>query len=439
MSKDARIVITPVLLLAALGAASCGSATTRPSRGEEVLRAEQFVLTDVPREPAADAPKPSSGDTPAERGDAEVPVASTNAPQPPAAAPRRRTVDDTLTLRSFVGKPDLDNSPAQPTDAPVVLESVIGQINGRPLFASEVLTPLDGQLRAEAEKVNYNRAAFQAAATSAIQGIIISKVRDELMLAEAQASLPLEVRQGLFAFLGRIQQNIVSTQAGSALQADEQLRESTGRTLQQEARDRLDQELIRNELRTKVLPRVNVPWRLIRQDYERNYTKYNKGTAVLRVIAMPAGDADAVRAAEEAIASKPFAEAARMEFNTFLRDSGGVAERELNAPFTESPLFAETSWDEAAWALRPGETSPPVRYGDKIAWIHLESLDEDQGVSLYDAQLEIESNLRNRKFMQERDTYFIRLLERGSFTDITVMVQEALAIATERYLPPRSQ
>ncbi len=343
---------------------------------------------------------------------------------------------DTLALRSFVGEPDVAAAPATPTDKPIILESVIGQINGRPLFASEVLTPLDGRLRAFAADSRGDRARFARDASNDLIGVITSKVRDELILAEAQASLPLETRQGLFYFLGKIQQNLVSTQSGSALQADEALRESTGRTLQEEARDRLERELINNELRTKVIPRVNVPWRLIRQDYERNFARYNPpGSATLRVIAVAATDVDAVREAEEAISTKPFADAASMEFNTFLRSQGGLAKRELSVPYGQSQLFADKAMTEAAQRLAPGQTTSPIPWDGKLAWIHLEALDPGKGVSLYDAQLEIESALRDRKFGQERDVYLRRLLERGSFTRIDSMVQEAMTIAIERYMP----
>jgi hypothetical protein len=331
-------------------------------------------------------------------------------------------------------------TPAKPAAAPIVLESVIGQINGRPLFASEVLTPLDGRLRAIAVDSKGDENVFMRTAATDVISVITAKVRDELMLAEAQATLPAEVRAGLISFLGRIQQNLVSTQAGSALQADEALRETTGRTLQQEARDRLEQELIRNELRTKVIPRVNVPWRLIRQEYERSYDKYNPpGTATLRVIAVPTSDAAAVQAAQEAIGNKSFAEAAGMEFNTFLRSEAGLARRELTGPLSEAELFADAAMTEAARKLEPGQTTAPIAWGDQTAWVHLESLDREAGVPLYDAQLEIELALRDRKFNLERNVYFERLLARGSFTRIESMVQEAMAIAVERYMQPQAQ
>ncbi len=429
---------TSAMLLAAAVLGACGTSNSAP-RSERLI-AEQFASVNA--SPVAGA-GPSVGPTPPPAGAPTSEPDVTGATQvrtPPAGSVAASAPTDTLALRSFIGEPDVSATPASAVDTPIVLESVVGQINGRPLFASEVLTPLDGKLRALAAQVNNNRAQFARGATNDIIQVVTNKVRDELILAEAQASLPPEVRQGLFAFLGRIQKNLVSAQSGSELQADEALRESTGQTLQQASRDRLERELIGNELRTKILPRVNVPWRLIRQEYDRNFDKYNPaGAATLRVISVPLADANAVRRAEEAIATKPFAEAAAMDFNAFLRSEGGLAQRELDRPYEQSPLFANEAMTIAAQKLSEGQTSPPVKWNDNLAWIHLESIDPGEAVTLYDAQLDIESDLRDRKFNQERNIYFERLLARGSFTRIESMVEESVAIAIERYLPPQAQ
>lgn len=426
-------LLRPALLAALAGLVACSSA--KPAKQAERLTPQQFAQGPAAAPPAQDSQKPAPAPAPVP---ASAPAAASR--PAPAPLPTPEPPPDTLALRSFVGEPDLEANPAQPVARPIVLESVIGQINGRPLFASEILTPLDGKLRALAEQVKGDRNAFVRTASTDIIGVITNKVRDELILAEAQASLPAEARQGLFYFLGKIQENLVSTQSGSALQADEALRETTGRTLQQEARDRLERELITTELRNKIVPRVNVPWRLIRQEYERNYDTFNPpGAATLRVIAVPAADADAVRRAEEAIASGPFAAAAAMDFNSFLRSEAGLAKRDLEGPYAQAELFADEAMTRAAQKLQPGQTTPQITWGDRLAWIHLESLERPPGISLYDAQLGIETSLRERKFIQEREIYFKRLLERGSFTRIESMVQEAMTIAIERYLPPQSQ
>ncbi|MBX3402368.1 MAG: peptidyl-prolyl cis-trans isomerase [Phycisphaeraceae bacterium] len=430
MRTEATILtFATAALLALCGLAACRSDESRPQPAR--VTAERFAPRHAPpadEPPAADA-RPA--DQPAPTAPARPPRT-----QPPAAAMRA----DTLPIRSFIGEPEL--APAlhvAPAADSVVLESVIGQINGRPVFASEILDPLDGKLRAIAERVGADRTAFRNESAMEVLGVLQKKIRDELILAEARSSLTPEQQQGLFFFLGQVQRSMVSQQAGSRLLADEATRESSGRTLQQEARDQLELRLIEHEINRKIYSRVNIPWRLVRQEYERDPDRFNQpGVAVFRVISVPMADAERVRAAEQAIAEKPFAEAAAMDFNAFLRDTGGLQRREFRGELSQAGLFA-APLNDAARALNIGETAGPIRWDNALAWLHLESVEPPISRSLYDAQMELDLELRDRKRRAESEVYFMRLLSRGSFTEIERMIEQVLAIAAERYLPTRVQ
>lgn len=433
MRTDApRSLLLPAAICACAILAACRSDAHKPTTTR--LTADRFAAATQPapvQAPAAEPPRPSTPPpaptpTPPRPAQASAPVA-------PSAQPA-----DSLPIRSFIGEPKLAANVAPAAD-PVVLESVIGQINGRPVFVSEILDPLDGKLRELARESRGNRPAFINAARPQILGELRRRIQDELILAEARDALTPEQQQGLFFFLGQVQKNIVSQQAGSRLQADEALREGTGRTLQQEARDKLEQALINEEINRRILSRVNIPWRLVRQEYERDPARFNPaGVAIFRIIRVPHADAQRVREAEAAIADKPFAEAAAMEFNEFLRDSGGLQRREFRGELSQASLFAP-ALNEAARSLTPGRTVGPIRWDDGLAWIHLESIDQPQPKSLYDAQMELEAELRDRKRKVEGEIYFQRLLDRGSFTEIGRMIAQVESVAAERYLSPRPQ
>jgi hypothetical protein len=432
-TEATTLLLAPAALLALAGLAACRS--DAPKAEPAAVSADRFA----PRQEQGAAPTPAVdagdavGDSARSADPAPIPRARAQAS---GAAPRA----DALPIRSFIGEPEVAAAAnVAPAADPVILESVVGQINGRPVFASEVLDPLDGKLRAIAERVGADRAAFIAAARPEIRGVLLKKIQDELILAEARASLTPEQQQGLFFFLGQVQRSMVSQQAGSRLQADEATRETSGRTLQQEARDQLELKLIEHEINRKIYSRVNIPWRLVRQEYERNADRFNEpGVAVFRVIAVPMADADRVRAAEQAIAERPFAEAATMDFNTFLRDSGGLARREFRGELSEADVFA-APLNETARALAVGQTVGPIRWDNALAWVHLESVQPPRVRSLYDAQLDLDFELRDRKRRAEGDVYFERLLSRGSFTEIGRMISQVEAIAAERYLPARAQ
>lgn len=325
---------------------------------------------------------------------------------------------------------------------PLVLESKVGQINGRPVLASEILEPLDGRLSALALKAR-SPAEWAAGAQEEIERVLEARVADELMLAEAQSNLTAQQRQGLFAFLEQLQENLKSAEGGSALQADEALRESTGRSLAEEARDRLDRELIRNEFRTKVEPRINISWRQVRQEYDRRVEQFNPNPTVtfsmIRVNASDAAAVDRVTRALQNATTEQFLEIARSEDNQFVRNSAGQLSLQLKTELAQATVFGPEVLNQAARKLDQGQTAGPLHSRPEfVEWIHLVQVDRVESVPLYDAQLTIQSELYNRRFQAEQGRYLIRLLSRGSYSNIKRMQASLMEIAIQRYLPDGS-
>jgi hypothetical protein len=71
----------------------------------------------------------------------------------------------------------------------------------------------------------------------------------------------------------------------------------------------------------------------------------------------------------------------------------------------------------------------------RIAWVYLERIDQPEGVSLYDAQLDIQQDLKLERTSAEIGRYFERLRKRGNVSKIEVMADKLMNIATERYAP----
>jgi hypothetical protein len=357
------------------------------------------------------------------------------------AWPEQKPLEDLVDVSSFVGRPEAPNPSTPAVDVPITVDSVVGQINGRPVFASEILNPLHGRLVALGTQVK-EPTRWRREAARVIVDELGNRIEDELILSEARANLTPEIRQGLFRFLDDIQKNLVSQQQGSAVKADEELRATTGRGLFDEAQDRLDREIIANELRTKILPRVNVSWRSVQQEYERREGEFNPPpVARFRLIAVSEGDAAAAQSvAEQLSGGKAFEEVAKSPANTFNRPEGGLVETKVEKPFREAEFFTIEELNAAARGLSVGQTGGPIAYatpsGRKMTgWIHLEAIDTPASVSLYDAQLKLQNELRDRRFMQERRRYFDRLKERGNVSKIEDMAQRLMLIAIERYQP----
>src|SRR5207302_250042 len=152
----------------------------------------------------------------------------TKAPTPTAAAGSgdHHGAPAQPELTTTVGAPP-PNPPPASADRPVTIDAVVGQINGKPVIASEILEPLDGALRAVAvESQSASEWSYRAAQLiagsgrgSAQQGELIRVMDDELVLSEARNSLTPEQRQGVRHVLALIQSNLISAQHGSEVEA----------------------------------------------------------------------------------------------------------------------------------------------------------------------------------------------------------------------------
>jgi hypothetical protein len=346
-------------------------------------------------------------------------------------------------LQTTVGTPTMGPAPNASGTAATV-ESVVGQINGRPVFASEVLEPLDGALRASAEKAK-DVNSWQKAAAEAIVPELKRRVADELILSEARRNLSPEQKQGLLHFLGQIQGALISQNSGSEVKADEQLREQNGRSLGDEARDIVDKELIRNELNNKVTPRVAVPWRDVQNEYERQHDKWYPPTEfTFRLIYAPTDKPESVTRIQTLLAAgTPFEKVAEDAANEFNRREQGKLVRKTQVAQAEGEF---SPWPDVNTALRTvgvGQTVGPIVFAPdknnpevkRTAWVYLDKVDQKPGTSLYDAQLDVEQELRDERTTAEQQRYFERLWKRGNVSQLELMVDKLMVVATERYAP----
>ena len=337
--------------------------------------------------------------------------------------------------------------PAQFVDARV------GDINGKPIFASQffdvgtpTLEPLGTRLAASVEQIRDKKmdvAQWRANASQEIALALRGLVQDELFRAEALASLTPQQRQGLFAFLQEVQENLRRESGGSREAARRRIEEE-GLTAEEFLRRREELVLIQEQLRTKVSRRVNVTWRDINQAYNgRMYEKYNPPSQYLFRLIIINADDEAAKAQVEAGLSDntPFAELATLPLNGSRAANGGLQSPRAgpNDP-KDAKFFPNPELDVAAHGLAPGQTSEPIKVGSQLVWIHFDSI-KNEKVSVYDAQLEIFSEVSNERFNRERDKYYQRLLSHASVTSLIEMQQRLLAIAEERYLkaPPKNK
>lgn len=406
-----------------MAAGGCGSSS---GRGATLSAADFRGAT--PAAPAAAGPGAPAGPRP----DAQA-----TAPAPFVGMGDAQDISDVAVM---TGRPRSGAAAgAQPAGRPVVVDALVGQVNGKPVFASRVLdTPqgLGGRLRAAGERAPSSE-VFLRESGRLIGEQLQREINDELLLAEARGQLTAEERVGLISFVTRLRENLAAERAqGSQELADQSLLESEGKTLDEVARGERDKALVRVLINKYVNPRVNVSWRDVERAYRRNSAQFNPpATATIRIIRL-AKTSPAVEVVKADLAAgKPFEEAASRRENIFNASGGGVLATPVPGELKDAQLVGDPVLNAAAVKLAPGETAGPVESGDFVSWVKLESLERPAGRSLADAQLELSSTLRSERFNLEFRRYMARLRERGSKSDEIEMTTILAKIAADRYLP----
>ncbi len=363
-------------------------------------------------------------------------VTTEQASAPSRTLPARSTefVDSSpeavLSVRE--GAPQVSEGSASPVERPVLIESKVGDVNGKPIFATEFLEPMAARMTAEAERMP--RPQWVPWAYEQIERGLQEIITDELLRAEALSRLSPEQKQGLRAFLTNIRGDLASGAAGSRSLAAKRLAEEEGMTEDEFIRSKEQEALIRTTLFRDIDNRVNVSWRDIEQRYQRDFENYNPpATAVFRFIRVPTDDVDAVAFVNDAIANgRPFAEIISESKSNYKPDEGGLDEIPIQDSLEETELFGGRILNEQAHSVAPGEIAGPFELGSYTGWLSFEEI-RQESVSLYDAQLVIYDQITTERRSKELQRFMKRLQNRASFSSLQEMRDRIFAVADRRY------
>lgn len=316
----------------------------------------------------------------------------------------------------------------------IIIDSMVGQVNGRPIFADSFFEPIEDRLMAISQRTT--RREFIAHSTEIVREHLREILLNELFLAEAESQLTSEQQQGLFAFMRAMREEEIARGGGARSAADQRLREREGVTVEEYIEASRDIMLLRELQRKKIQPRVIVSWRDIEREYQRLYKEYNKpATAkISRVRLSTEREAELIEEVQQRIAAgEPFSEIARSLGNEdggawqeFTMGESGLA----GIPLSENLLKHVVN-------LEVGETSEPFEVGRSTWWLHLAEIDQPRGRSLYDSdvQRELSNYLHNRRFNEEMNKYIHRLMEHGIHDQFNEMHERLVMIAVQRYGP----
>lgn len=313
-----------------------------------------------------------------------------------------------------------------PSDLTLV-DSKVGDLNGLPVLARAWLEPMGARMRAES--IGKTRADWRAFAAEEINSRLVGDLRDELFLSEARSTLTAEQKAGLRVFLSRFEKDVIRSSYGSATRANEQLQRTAGLDLESAKREREKGILIQTQVQQKVWDRVQVTWRDLELEYERNFEKYNpKPRAVFRLIRVRSDDPATVAAITEALKDSPFPTVADDERN----DTKDPTVREIPDAYENTEFFGIAPLQAAAVGLSPGEAGGPFENGPFTYWIYLDRI-ERESHSLYEVQQELRQQITDARREEEARRYLLRLFERAGITGLDRLVFRLVAIAEQWY------
>jgi hypothetical protein len=366
------------------------------------------------------------------------PAPATTAPTiaPPAATAAEASPAESGNAASVAPSPPIVAAarPLRPGDEAVV-ESVIGQVSGRPIFVDEFLAPIDDQLRREGERLN--QAEFIQRAQVIIGRRLSEVVRNELFLAEAEASLTEQERMGLLAFLKDLQEKNIAERGGTIFGAERRIAEEREMTLQEFEEAQRNETLIRNLLYQRISPRVIVSWRDVQREYERRRSEFNP-PARITLMRLRLSDADQ----KELIEQVKTRLAAGEDFDVVVQELGLAESVSIlgGEPLTMGP--GGVSDVPVADALKaglaklkgePGETTEAIAGEGRTTWLHIDKIEQPPARTLFEVQEQLIAELRSRRETEELDKYVNSLFEKGIYDELEQMSRRVLAVALLRY------
>ncbi len=182
------------------------------------------------------------------------------------------------------------------------IDGLVGQINGRPVFAAEFFVPIEDRL------LNIGRQGTPEQTRTAILEIVRQRfsqfVNSELVIAEAESDMTPQMQEGLFGWLTNLKEEVTAQRGGTSFGAEQSLLDETGMNMEEYIEQQRKLGLAGQLLRQKVEPRAIVSWRDVEQAYQAEISKYQppRRVTIGRILLLNSRDGMQIEATKQAFA-----------------------------------------------------------------------------------------------------------------------------------------
>ncbi|MSR28120.1 MAG: hypothetical protein EXS03_00900 [Phycisphaerales bacterium] len=313
------------------------------------------------------------------------------------------------------------------------VESLVGQINGRPVYASQFLQPIEDRImRIVAENP-------RATALRLIGELVAERfeqyINNELIIAEAEGMLTPDMQLGILAWLDSIQQQTVAGYGGNLAEASQTLQDQFGMTMEEYLRQKRDEGLAQDLLRRRVKPRTIVSWRDIEREYLRFEKQFNPAPTIwIGRLRVTTAESELLKDVEARIERKEsFAEIAA----AMALPDGGIWQKYELPPTGIAGLPLADDIKSLLAAVPAGQLSEPSRKPSSVTWYCVTKIETQAPLTLYNPMLQtrIRAALVEQRGRREQYRYLNKLRDRWVNSDILQMTRRLTVIACERYLP----
>ena len=322
-----------------------------------------------------------------------------------------------------------------PVGQSYVVDGLIGQINGRPLYIDELLAPRAKRIMAIASDASLTRANKIAQVERLVSDRFDDAVNYELIIAEAESNLTPEAQMGVFGWLASVREETIAKRGGTRAMAEASIAEEFDMTLDVFLADRRTFALASSILKRRVGPRAIVTWRDVEQEYRRRFAEFNPLPIIKigRIRLHKTRDEIAIASAKARIEEGTTFSALCEEFD--VPDGGDWLEFELPQEGILG-LAVSAPIKQRLEGLKHGDISEPFDQSDFVSWFAILEIVHPKQTSLYDplVQIQLEKQLHDQREQQERRRYLASLRNRWISDDIEVMKSMLIRVAKDRYL-----